>query len=348
MRFDGYNGQVTLHEQTLVITRNGLAARAAFGKDTPEREIPLQAVSGVRVQEATRLKNGWIQLLLGGESPPELSAGTATSDPNTVLFAHGKRLQLQDLHDRVAAIVAQNATDGVDPAGIEFDDGSDHAGRGTKVTAKLEARKAAIEARTAAIEVRREELQGRLDAQHPAKAVSSSPDGNSALRPDIEEASARMGWKLGGKREITRLEEHLHAGEEVRFIAQGVYETNQGIVVLTTERLIFVFHGILKQAVEDFPLDKLSSVQSKVGMVSGELTIHASGNSAVIKNIVKADLKFLAGALRERIATKQEVPSVASAPVIDVADQLAKFAALRDQGVISEEEFVAQKQKLLG
>ena len=37
----------------------------------------------------------------------------------------------------------------------------------------------------------------------------------------------------------------------------------------------------------------------------------------------------------------------ASSPV-DVADQLRKLAELRDQGILTEEEFAVQKQKLLG
>ena len=36
------------------------------------------------------------------------------------------------------------------------------------------------------------------------------------------------------------------------------------------------------------------------------------------------------------------------APMIAVADELAKLAALRDSGVLSAEEFDAQKAKLLG
>jgi hypothetical protein len=39
--------------------------------------------------------------------------------------------------------------------------------------------------------------------------------------------------------------------------------------------------------------------------------------------------------------------TAASAPV-DVADQLRKLAELRDQGILTEEEFAVQKQKLLG
>jgi hypothetical protein len=41
-------------------------------------------------------------------------------------------------------------------------------------------------------------------------------------------------------------------------------------------------------------------------------------------------------------------PAAAPAPPVDVADQLKKLADLRDQGILSEEEFAAQKAKLLG
>ena len=38
----------------------------------------------------------------------------------------------------------------------------------------------------------------------------------------------------------------------------------------------------------------------------------------------------------------------ASAPEPDITDQLRKLAALRDDGILTEEEFAAQKAKLLG
>jgi Bacterial PH domain/Short C-terminal domain len=168
------------------------------------------------------------------------------------------------------------------------------------------------------------------------------------LRPDIAEASARMGWKFGGKREIKKLHEHLYEGERVTYLAQGAYDGNQGVVALTDQRLLFVFHGLMSQAVEDFPLDRLSSVQTKAGLATGDLTVHASGNSAVIKSIIKPDLKYLGDALRQHIGTGKPTPAPAPITPIDVADQLAKLAALRDQGVLTEEEFAAQKAKLLG
>lgn len=41
-------------------------------------------------------------------------------------------------------------------------------------------------------------------------------------------------------------------------------------------------------------------------------------------------------------------PPPAAGPPVDVAEQLRKLASLRDEGILSEEEFAAQKAKLLG
>jgi hypothetical protein len=41
-------------------------------------------------------------------------------------------------------------------------------------------------------------------------------------------------------------------------------------------------------------------------------------------------------------------PAAPPAAQVDVVDQLKRFAELRDQGILTEEEFAAQKAKLLG
>ena len=41
-------------------------------------------------------------------------------------------------------------------------------------------------------------------------------------------------------------------------------------------------------------------------------------------------------------------PAAPAADQVDVVDQLKRFAELRDQGILTEEEFAAQKAKLLG
>jgi hypothetical protein len=45
---------------------------------------------------------------------------------------------------------------------------------------------------------------------------------------------------------------------------------------------------------------------------------------------------------------QQRLQSRADAQRASIADELSKLAALRDQGVLTEEEFAAQKARLLG
>ena len=56
-----------------------------------------------------------------------------------------------------------------------------------------------------------------------------------------------------------------------------------------------------------------------------------------------ADFRALRDFVQERIAAHN-----APASPVSIADELTKLAALRDQGILSDEEFAQQKAKLLG
>ena len=85
------------------------------------------------------------------------------------------------------------------------------------------------------------------------------------LRPDIAAAKERMRVKFGGGREIKRLTEHLWEGETVDQMTTGAYGKGTGLVVLTDRRLLFVQDGVMSKTSEDFPMDKVSSVQWSSG-----------------------------------------------------------------------------------
>ena len=56
-------------------------------------------------------------------------------------------------------------------------------------------------------------------------------------------------------------------------------------------------------------------------------------------------------AQREQAYEQQSAPpppAPAAAPPVDVVEQLKSLAELKDQGILTEEEFAAQKAKLLG
>lgn len=166
------------------------------------------------------------------------------------------------------------------------------------------------------------------------------------LRDDIAAAKNRMRVKMGGGREMKRLLSHLWEGETVTQMTTGAYGKGSGLVVLTDRRLLFVQEGMMSQTTEDFPLDKISSVQWKSGVVLGAITVFASGNKAEIKNVNKDDGKEIVDAVRNRLSAPA---TPAAAPVsADPMEQLKKLGELRAAGVVSDEEFEAKKADLLG
>jgi hypothetical protein len=177
---------------------------------------------------------------------------------------------------------------------------------------------------------------------------------DSDLRPDIAAAKSTMRVKFGAGREIRRLASHLWEGETVRQMTTGTYGKGTGLVVLTDWRLLFVQDGLMSQTTEDFPLDKVSSVQWSSGMFLGNIMIFASGNKSEIQSVNKEDGKEIVDKIRHRLAAPGEPTGSPSAPtsqasaVPDPIEQLRRLGELRDAGVVTPEEFEAKKADLLG
>ncbi len=170
------------------------------------------------------------------------------------------------------------------------------------------------------------------------------------LREDIAAAKTRMRGKLGGGREIKKLVEHLWEGERVERMAIGTYGKGNGLVTLTDRRLMFTLDGIMSSTSEDFPIDKVSSVQWSSGFAMGTITVFASGNKAEIKNVNKDDGKEMVDAVRARLTAPKAAAPAPAAPATaapDVMGQLEQLGKLRDAGVLTEDEFNAKKTQLL-
>jgi hypothetical protein len=171
------------------------------------------------------------------------------------------------------------------------------------------------------------------------------------VRPDIDAAVAKLSSTMGTKREIQHLPEVLWEGETVEMLATGVYGKGNGLLVMTNQRLVFYFHGVMSQKVEDFPYSRISSVQWSGGMLMGTLTVFASGNKAEIKQVPKDQGKTLADQLRQKISAGVAVAPVqaapAAAPAGDIASRLATLDQLRAAGAITDEEYRDRRTKIL-
>jgi hypothetical protein len=154
------------------------------------------------------------------------------------------------------------------------------------------------------------------------------------------------GSSFGSGRELKNLPSHLHDGEEVRLLASGSYAGGIGLLALTDRRLLFVRDGIMSKANEDFAFDRINSIQSKSGMLTGSVVITVGGTRSEITNVEKNDGKAIADAVREIISAPAAAPAPAPAGD-DVYAQLKKLAELRDAGILTDAEFDAKKAELV-
>ena len=200
-------------------------------------------------------------------------------------------------------------------------------------------------------DAKKAELEGRLAAMKADKAAKVVDPAKQAAIDDALNKITGIGQFLT-RREIKELPSVLWDGELPLHVIDGRYNNGNGILVATDRRLVFVDKGIFSLKVEDFPYDRIASIEAKTGMLMGQLTIYASGNKEEIHQVPKHRVHPLADWIRAKIhedkAASQPQP-VATIPTepLSIADELAKLAALRDQGILTEAEFNEQKQRLL-
>ncbi len=83
--------------------------------------------------------------------------------------------------------------------------------------------------------------------------------------------------------------------------AQRAYQGGFGLLVATNQRLIFVDKGLIYGIrAEDFPCEKITSIEYQAGILFGDITIHASGNRARIEQVDKRQAAAFADFVRAR------------------------------------------------
>ncbi|WP_278377620.1 PH domain-containing protein [Chryseobacterium arthrosphaerae] len=171
--------------------------------------------------------------------------------------------------------------------------------------------------------------------------------------------------------EVKELVNVLDKNEQIIAIAEGKYLYNnlEGILVSTESRVVFVdkkfFGGVFEN---EFPHDKISSMQHSAGLMSSELKIFTDRIKAEFKlynrNAAKTFYDAIHGyvyksgnqsAQQQQQQQQQPVkqsersqpgPVKKEDPAV-IFDKLEKLGKLRENGILTEEEFAEQKKKLL-
>jgi Bacterial PH domain/Short C-terminal domain len=156
---------------------------------------------------------------------------------------------------------------------------------------------------------------------------------------------------------LNQAKEHMDEGEEVLAAILGSYETKKmgndwtrkGILAATDHRLVFYAKKMGGYDMEVFPYKGISSIEMGKGMTGHHIKFFASGNEVRLKWIDKgSDTPGFVNIVKEHMRAEHAAPApVASGNAPDVADQIRKLGELRDQGLLTAEEFDTKKAELL-
>lgn len=149
----------------------------------------------------------------------------------------------------------------------------------------------------------------------------------------------------------------LSPGEEVlaavqgrrgkRFKTSGRDQAVLGALVLTGQRIAFVRDGFFSDTFEAIPLDKVSSVELKEGLLINHMIYVSTSEDEMMAVCTKPMVRsFIAELERVRTAPPKrqaEAPPAASEPVT----RLRQLGELHRAGVLTDEEFERAKAALL-
>lgn len=107
----GQTGTITFDGQFVTISREGIRAKAMFGKG--DKRIPLRSITAVQFKPAGALTQGFIQLTISGGSDKTAMRGGRTqqafTDENSVVFLKKSQADFEAVRDAIDEAIAAPA-----------------------------------------------------------------------------------------------------------------------------------------------------------------------------------------------------------------------------------------------
>jgi hypothetical protein len=158
------------------------------------------------------------------------------------------------------------------------------------------------------------------------------------LRPDVLAAASAMASDQRSDVYVARLESSLTDSEAVLRMMDGRYARQLGLLVLTSERILF---RPRRDTGSKFsvPLRDIVAIEAFTRKVSGTVRITTLDGSLTVDQILGTQGEMLADDAQEAIHG-------VSRPGRDPLELLAELRALRDGGMISATEFEIRKSAI--
>ena len=154
------------------------------------------------------------------------------------------------------------------------------------------------------------------------------------LRADVLEAAAVMASDQRSDVHVARLESSLTDSETVLRMMDGRHAREMGLLVLTSERILFRSRRSNGPTAFSVPLREIVAIEAYTRRVSG-----TSQGSLTVDQILGTQGEMLADDAQEAIRGEAR-------PDRDPLEVLAELRALRDSGMISVAEFEIRKSAI--
>jgi len=184
-------------------------------------------------------------------------------------------------------------------------------------------------------------------------------------RADIQDAADRAGITFKVSKELRELEHELKAGEKVLVLTPATYNDERGLLVATTDRVVFLFHGWVNRTFISFDYRIVSNARWLGGFVMGRLRLYTYGSETGTKftSVWNPVGKKFIEAVSDRSAHSNQISReqyemsliVSSLPKHEyqirendvIADKIVALDASFHIGEIDEKSYVEQKRDLL-
>ena len=121
----------------------------------------------------------------------------------------------------------------------------------------------------------------------------------------------------------------------------------RGLLFLTEKRLIFYserLFGRFDQTI--FPLNQINTINSLSGVTGDRISFSTSQVTVDVHTVPKGDGAIMVQKIRNQMELST-TPVVSAAPQISITDQILNLGKLRDEGLLSDDEFEKKKGELL-
>lgn len=178
------------------------------------------------------------------------------------------------------------------------------------------------------------------------------------MRTDTEKVIKEYGVRtLFNENNIRRAEEQLGSDEIVLYIAptNAVIYTGlskkkvSGVVVITNKRVFLYSKILFSVTIESFNMKDLNSIDSSSnGLTGSTIKLHTNTKSMEILVSYKASIAEKIIKLLDTTMNEAKNNNGNKNTSVDSIEQIRKLSELKDQGILTQEEFEKKKQDLLG